>query len=514
MSNNINKDNNNERVADKTVSSNANSNANPNVNDNASNSDHIDMADEIFKNGKDIDVQGISKLKDPKLAPSATIKQINGAYKDIDVNTLTEEEQTAVLLQEGSENFIEYDDVGYRKNMDNLTNEVQGSKPLRSKPLVINKKVTKAKAALLKLKQASGLGSHVNIALWHSGFYVTIEPMTDEEIIKLELELTNELFRVGKQTHTLIYSNYSILFAEVILKYFKSKIIASSLALEEDQDILDYIHINDINTIATNMAVSMYPNGFNAIIPCTNSAVIENGKPKCTNTKNVKLDLSLLQWEDLTKLTPKHIQQMNKTNPNTVKIEEVIEYQKTLPNSGEVVESFKLPYPTGDEVDIRVHIQAPNVSYYLEAGRDFITSLREAANKIVQESKQLKKPEEAEEILLRTYYLQLYIHYIRSIKIEEATLTTIPEIKEGLNTLVSNEDIREKLLNAIKDYIDNSFVSIVGIPNYICERCKQPQSKHELIPIAPFEYFFVLLHSKYERMIERYQKRNKKEKER
>jgi len=494
-----------------TINSNSTNSNNPTNSDN--NSTNIsDEFREIFDNGEEISIDKLAKLEEPKVAPSATISEINKALDEVNIDNLTEEEQAALLLQESSRNFIAYDDVGYRENVDNITNKVQGNKPLHSKVLSFKKKVSKAKSALLKLKQASGLGSHVNIALWHSGFYVTIEPLTDEEIIKLELELTDELTRIGKLTHTLIYSNYSILFANIILKYFKKKIIATSLALDDDQDILDFIHINDIHTIATNMALSIYPSGFNAVIPCSNSAKTVDGKPKCSHKKNVKLDLSKLQWEDLTKLTPKHIQQMNKVLPSTVTVDEVIEYQKTLPYSGEIIETYKLPYEDGNELEIDVHIQAPNVTYYLEAGRDFITSLRKAANDIVKDSKQIKNPEEAENVLIKTYYLQLYLHYIKSIKIDDAILSSIDDIKEGLNTLTGNESIRDKLLKSIKDYIDNSLVSIVGIPNFICERCKQPQSKTEIIPLSPFEYFFILLHSRYERILQKYQKENKNEK--
>ena len=470
-----------------------------------------DELDEIFEDGEAIVAKDIAKLKEPRPAPSASRKTIDEAYKDLDIEDFNDEEQTSIILQKNNRSFIADEDIGYREDATNFTNEVEGDKPLHSKALKFTKKVSKSKAALLKLKQASGIGSHVNMALWHSGFYVTVEPMSDEDILRLELEITEELTRVGKATNTLVYSNYSILFAEVILKYFKNKIVATSLSLDEEQDILDYIHINDINIIATNMALSMYPNGFNAVIPCSNDTKLENGKPACSNMKRVKLDLASLQWEDMSMLTTKHIQQMNKTNPNTVSVDDVIEYQRTLPNNGEVIETFKLPYGDDDTLEVNVTIQAPNVTYYLEAGKDFINTLRYNANEIVKSSKQITEPEQAEELLVKSYYLQLYIHYIRSVKIDNAKLTTIDEIKDALDTMVSNEEVRTKFLSVINEYINASLVSIVGIPNFICDKCKQPQSKHELIPLAVYEYFFILLHSRYEKVMEKYQRENKNE---
>jgi len=468
------------------------------------------MLEEVFDDGEAIDAKEISKLKEPRPAPSASRKTIKDTVDDIELEDLTEDEQVSIILQRNNKGFIESEDTGYREDMVSFTNKVDGEKPLHSKALKFNKKVSSGKAALLKLKQASGLGSHVNIALWHSGFYITMAPLTDEEILRLELEITEELTRIGKATNTLIFSNYSVIFTEVIFKHFRGKIIASSLDIGDDQDILDYIHINDVNAVAINIAMSIFPNGFNAVIPCSNDTKLKDGKPACNNVKRVKLALDELQWEDLTKLTPKHIQQMNKTNPKTVSIEDVIEYQKTLPTNGEVIETFTLPYED-ESLTVDVTFQSPNISYYLEAGKDFISTLRHNANQILKESTHVDKPEDAEELLVKSYYLQLYIHYIKSIKIDDAKLTSIEDIKEALNTMVSNDDTRTKFLADIHAYIDNSLVSIVGIPNFRCESCNIAQSKHELIPLAVFEYFFILLHSRYEKVMDRYQKEKESE---
>jgi len=439
-------------------------------------------------------------FKELRVLPSSTRKELNEFAESVDKDTigkLDNESKMAVMLATDSEEYINPNDLGKRENYKTLNNkpEYEGT-PLVSKNLVINKRVKSSKAGLMKLSQKVGIGSNIHIPLWHSGFWITYMPMVDEEIINLELELVSEIARIGKETNALIFSNYNVLFADVILKHFKKKIVDSSLALEDGQDILDYININDIYTIALFMAKSMYPHGIHVVIPCSNTTILDDkGIPKCSYKARLKIDLNEVFWVDESKLTVEHKQLMSKKTPRSVTIDDVIKYQDTLPTSGEIEKSF-----TTDNGDITIVLGPVSVNEYLESGRLFIEDLRDKAIEIIKNNKNVGDENDAERLILSSIFLNVYSHYIKKIPIDDAVITDLADKKDALNMLTSNKALSNDIMDMIKSYIDNSLISIVGVPKFKCPVCSSEQTTKELIPLAVYEYFFILLHSRFEKV--------------
>ena len=458
--------------------------------------------DDFIFDYEEVDIKEVKKRDEAKVFPSATRKEMADFAGNLDKDkfaTLSTEVRSSTGLALETEEFINPDDIGARDINSNLTNEpVYEDVSLKAKTLNIKKRVKSSSAALMKLSQKAGIGSNIHVPLWHSGFWVTYAPLNDEEIINLELEIVSELARIGKETTTLVFSNYSVIFAEVLLKHFKDKILESTLKLDDDEDIYDFININDIYTIALYMAKSMYPLGFQVVIPCkNNTTLVKDNIPKCSYKASTKVDLGELLWVDENLLTIDHKKQMAKKTPRSLTSEDVTKYQETLPNAGEVTKSFK--NDDGDETKL---ILGPvSVSRYLESGHDFINELRDKAVTLIKSNKQLDTSDKAERVILNGIYLNVYSHYIKGIPVDDAIISDPNETREALNILTSNHTMAKEIMESIKKYIDDSLIAIVGVPNFTCPNCKNEQSKKELIPLAVYEYFFILLHSKYEKIM-------------
>jgi len=453
---------------------------------------------------EEVSISDVKSKNDLRIIPSSTREELTNFSKELDRDKFTElstEEKATVGLGLETEDFINPDDIGVRSLKSGLTNEPEYDDiSLKPKALTISKRVKTSKAALLKLKQKSGIGPNIHIPLWHSGFWLTYSPLDDEEIINLELELISELARVGKETSTLVFSNYNVLFAEVLLKHFKYKIIDSTLKISDEDELYDYININDLPTIALFMAKSMYPHGFNAVVPCKNvNKLNENKLPICSNKVSMKVDLNELLWVDFDKLSVDHKQQMAKKAPKSVTTDDVVKYQETLPTSGEVTKQYK-----DEDGDALTIVLGPvNVSKYIESGQDFIIELRDKAAELIKNNKQIGDSDKAERILLKGIYLNVYSHFIKSIPVDDAVITDVNDIRDALNTLTSNHIMAKQIMDDIKEYIDDSLLSIVGIPNFECKSCHHEQTDKEIIPLSVYEYFFILLHSKYEKIMAR-----------
>jgi len=452
---------------------------------------------------EEVNSSDIKKMKDKKLLPSATREELKDFATNLNKDKFAElpnEDQVSTVVTLDTEDYINPEDLGKRELNANITNDPEFENvSLKPKDLTINKRVKTQKAALMKLSQKAGMGHNIHIPLWHSGFWVTYSPMVDEDIINLELEIVNELARVGKETSTLIFSNYNVIFAEVILKHFKNRIVNTTVALEDGDDIFEYININDIYTIALFMAKSMFPNGFQAIIPCTNNSVLnENELPVCSNKVRVKVDLNELLFVDESKLTKDHLSQMAKKTPNSLTTDEVIKYQETLPTNGDEEKIFKT-----EEGEIKIILGPVSTAKYIESGELFITTLREKAIDLIKNNKQLENADQAERVILNGIYLNVYSHYIKGIPVDDAIINDQDKINEALSILTSEHKLSKEILESIKKYVDNSQISIVGIPNFVCTTCGATQTSKELIPLAVYEYFFTLLHSRYERILEK-----------
>ncbi len=465
----------------------------------------------FFKEFNKISISDIGKLEDPRVLPSCSNEELDSSLDNVDVPLLKKQSNETIATYHMNSNVKEFlvdRDVGKRTLTNTLTNKPNfDGKDLTLKELKLKRQAKSEKTALMRLASMTGMGAVIHVPLWHSGFWVTINPLTNEEIINLEFELVNELTRIGKITNTLIFSNYSVIFAKVIFKYFKLKITDTTIRLTEDDDIANYIATNDLQTIALALATTMYPKGFSAVVPCKHSIILGKDKiPTCDFKARLKIDLGELLYVDTSLLNIDQLTQMSKKTPAGVTVDEVLSYQESLENSGTLTTTYKQE----DDLEFSITLKVPSIQKYINNGEVIINELRNKSNDIVRNSDQVNDPAKAEEILIKSLYLQLYNHYIDNLKVDDEEITELAGVNQALDILGTNQELNRKIINDITSYIDNSLIAIVGVPNFSCPTCKTVQSESELIPINVFEYAFSLLHSKYQKIIARMERQNKK----
>ena len=54
------------------------------------------------------------------------------------------------------------------------------------------------------------VGEVVQVPLWHSGFWVTLRPIKERDIINLNVILKNNVVEMGRYSNTLVYTNYNV----------------------------------------------------------------------------------------------------------------------------------------------------------------------------------------------------------------------------------------------------------------------------------------------------------------
>ena len=471
---------------------------------------------EEYTKVKEITIKELGEYKDPRIIPSFTRAELAESLENVDkdkLKSMSGEMRGTYYLNSSSEDYIMYEDALYRKPMGNNTNEpTSNDVSLVMKALSSKKRAKNKKAALMKLGQRTGIGSMVHIPLWNSGFWVTINPLNNEEIISLEMELINEISRIGKATNLLVFSNHSVLFEQVIFKYFLKKLENTSLILD-GENIEDYIKAPDLHLIAVGMAKSMYPRGFQAVIPCRNNVILDENKlPTCEFKSVARKDLNELVWVDGDKLTLEQKAFMENKSPNSVSIEDVVKYQQELECAMPITRTYKSEIDDDefDESDpINIVLSVPSASRHFRSGDLFITELRDKAIELVKNSDQLSDVKQAEELLLKSVNLKLYNSYIDSMPIDDAVLTELADINDALIALNSNLAMSTSIMKDISSFIAEATLTTVGAPNFTCPKCNTEQTDKSIIPLAVYEYFFILLHSRYTKITNQLEKQQK-----
>ncbi len=444
------------------------------------------------------------------LQPTGKESKINKILEEI-IKTYGEDIPEDVLSElqynNTSKLFASPNDVGCR-DKNNLTNELKhNDTEITIRKLKARPKKTNSESIKLAMADAFGVGNLVHIPLIHSGFWITLKPLTNENKITLYLELAKELDRLGKKTHDLIYTHNTAIFTRIIKEYIKPKIIKSTLKLDKDEDIFDYIVIQDINILMWGILKSLYPKGYNFTIECKNALVIDDNtkKPLCTfKGIETKLDFSKMLWVDESLLEPKHLDILSKRVDNSVSKEEVLDYQETLPASATQIISKRFKNEDDEQVSLDIYLKTPTINEFINKAEYIINKIEDEVNNlvatgIVEDTEEEKNKAELE--LSKAIELQFFNHYIKSINFNGILADTPEAIDNALEILTDTDEIRDEIKDKIIEYIDKSLVAIIGMPEFTCPVCKEKQTNGNIsgfIAFDVFMYFFTLLASRYQ----------------
>jgi len=380
-------------------------------------------------------------------------------------------------------------------------------KELVLKDVNLNFRPNKLYSVKLKLRKSLKLGSVVHVPLYHSGFWITLEPMSDTEKLDLQVALMEDLDRIGRRTHTLAFSNHNVIFARTVLTFIKDKIIDTSLSLPDDDDIFKYIKIQDIPIILTAIAKTMYPDGYNYTFVCKNAIVNEKETklPKCTFTHTAQIDLSRLIWVDSSKLTEEHKTVLFKRASKSVTVEDILKYQDTLDPIAPSTKSFTI-----EDLTIAIEFGSPDINKYLTLGETFISTLERITNEIIEKSNNRTSDEDIgklEEVLVNNILLQTYMHFINKIVIDTGVYEEPSDIASILEDLSQEPKIRKEIMSEVNKYINKTLVAIAGIPVWKCPMCGELQTTDgkikEFVGIDPYMHFFTLQTLQYQNILKK-----------
>lgn len=469
-----------------------------------------EAVDPVDSYDDDLTIKKLDEAEEAKelfIIPSSTAKKFMELYDTLEeLHKNTEEnpynqDEGRIFAYNGVFNtkYPSPEEVYYDKinqNIDNMINKIKyGNTTYNMRNINFKSENVTGSQAVARFRSLLSLGEVAQIPLWHSGFWVVLKPPTQTEIINLQIALARREIDLGKITNTMIYSNYGVVYNRILTDFIVDHIHSTSLKLPSNEDIREYINIQDFYILALGMLASMYPKGMSFVRTCTNSMKIdENGKPLCDYSISGIVDPKKLVWVNKTELKDHMINHMGKKDENSMTIDSVKEYQYgfgSIKDKTVVIKS-----ENGNEFSVTFTL--PNLRDHLVNGEQWVNDIVNKTEALFVENDTVEQKNTKISRIMSASYLSIYNIFIKRIAIgDSAVIDKIEDINETLSIITTDNTACETFLEAIRDYISTSAIAICAIPNFECPKCKTKYNNgtgafKEFIPLNVIEHFFAL----------------------
>lgn len=364
-------------------------------------------------------------------------------------------------------------------------------------------------AAMVRMQQATGMGALLRFPLWHTGIWITLKAGGDIELLELDRQINTSKTSLGTASYGMVYSNTSVITADHLIHSILQRVYTTTAPDSDPDELLKLIDVRDWSTLIWGALCTQYPDGY----PYERACVA--GFKKCDHVVSETLQLHKLIWTNQRRLTTGQKKHMSiRTGKRTA--EELRLYREGFVNPETTIKINS---------DITVILRSPTMAEYLEAGHDWIDSIKDSVDASFGGT--MSAAERDQEIIkrARTSAAAQYAHYIERIVIRNPKASTpnfvegVEDVRQMLTVLSGDEQQRDTLLSAIGKYIDDSSISIVAIPRYECPKCKTDQGlvpgrdgelvdpkKHPyLIPLDMLGLFFTITARRITRVLPKVQ---------
>ena len=347
--------------------------------------------------------------------------------------------------------------------------------------------------AVATIQQAMGLGSYIQIPIWHSGLWITFRVPTDIELLNLETLIGEEKIRLGMETRGLIYSNYSAYMINHLINFALDHVYDCTLKDYTPDRLRKLIRVSDIPLIAWGLACSIFPNGYAHNQPCVVNPEV------CRHITKETLYLPKINWVDnsaLSKAQRKHM--ANRVARYEEK--DILAYQ----NEGRAADGKA--YSTGA---IGYALRVPSIEDYVNNGYEWINDISDAVDRLFDKNLSETKKEAMMIAQSNLTSLRQYAHWVKHITYtadngDVVEVTDPADLKKLIEILCTDSEFVKNFMESVADYIEQITISIIAIPRTRCPSCQKVETKEAevisedekkhpyLVPLDAVNLFFTL----------------------
>ena len=343
--------------------------------------------------------------------------------------------------------------------------------------------------AMQYIQTMLGTGQIVRVPLWHSGLWLDLKAPTEAQLLELDRRIANEKILLGRMTNGLAYSNMSIYHNSFLFNFALSMVFNCSIAAYSIEILKEKILLPDLPQLLWGLLMTIYPNGYRYHRPCINDP------SACTHVTEALLNISKLNWTDVSALTPGQRDHMKR---RTAKFSdaELANYRRQHRFVGKGTVQVKEYGGNKTVVELRV----PTLSDYERSGFSWVEGIVAGTDQAF--GSQLDNDQRNEYILeqARVTSLRQYAHWIERVTFNgDRTIEDRATLEQIIGQLTGDSEVFENLLEGVRVYINDATISQIALPSYKCPACQKDQGDPEekkhphLIPLDVGAVFFTLL---------------------
>lgn len=346
--------------------------------------------------------------------------------------------------------------------------------------------VISGEKALMKASAALGLGSHIQIPLWHTGIWVKIKAPTEASLLELERRIASEKIDLGRHTSGMIFSNTTVYVVSHVINFILNHVYEASIKNVSQDALKNIIKATDIPTLVWGMVSTIYPAGYKYARPCTANPA------ECQHIVSGKINLAKLFYVDNDALSARQGKMMVGRDDKFT-TEQLAEYEKEHIHGGDYTAKIT------DELSIKLAV--PTIAAYERSGFAWVDGIVKLMEGSLSTSLNSGERDEYISEQGKLTALRQFTHWVKEINIGDDTMVDVDTIEQFSNMLSSKDEIYEKFLNEIGKYIDNATIALIAIPKWECPKCSAIEDVDglhnnrypHLLPLDVLRVFFTLL---------------------
>ena len=336
--------------------------------------------------------------------------------------------------------------------------------------------------AVMRVRALTGMGSVIRVPLWHSGFWIALKAPSEGAILELHRRMAEEKILLGRATYGMALGNMSVHYAGQLMDFALSHVYDSSLHPSIEPSMRSRILDLDIPIIVWAMACIIWPGGF----PYARSVLNPEMGEKVIKEK---INIGRLLWTDNSALTPWQISHMAKFHGQTMTEDQLSRYRNDFSTNTRRIQLSE---------GVSITLRHASIDQYLNSGNKWINNIINLVDEAFA-----RPPNDA----VRDSYImdqgkatnmRQYAHMVESINLgngdtEDDVISNVETIEQLLDTLSSNDEIRDAYFNGVKEFIEDATMAIVAVPVTEDEdRGTMPRFPN-LLPLDVLSAFFTLL---------------------
>lgn len=317
----------------------------------------------------------------------------------------------------------------------------------------------KGREAVAQMSAMTSMGGANSFPLWGSGFSVTLKTPSLGEQVELDRLIASDRSLLGRNTRGAIFSNDAFAINRNLVRFIYDHCV--SIGIESGTDYEKFIasvRLPDMQLLATYLAHCIHSTGFPFAQPCTSNP------NKCTHVAKRQVMVVKMVVVDHNKLNSTQLKLI--TRPGKLSDTDLKLYQDEFNYSHNHVALTDA---------VKVFFKVPSVADHIHSGARWAIELEHrtetAFGTVLSEEERIKH---YNDMRIATI-LRNYGHWIGRIEITHGDNLLVVEdneaIEEQLGIWSENDVFVDTIVEGVEKFMNESLVSLVGIPNYECPSC-------------------------------------------